>query len=272
MNINVKNNGSIILLVVIFGGIFLVLFGGTFGFIFTQHKFQVSKIEREKAMEIAEAGVNYYRWFLAHYPDDLTDGTGEPGPYEHEYYDPEGGAIGKFSLEIGGVGQCGSLSAVDISSTGWTYKEPSFKRQVKVRYARPSVAEYAYIINDNVWAGADREIKGKYHANGGIRMDGENDSLVTSAKETWLCTESFGCDPPEEKPGVFGDGEGGELGLWKFPVEQVDFTGLSLDLAQMKNLAQTDGLYFGPRDRGYHVIFRNDGTFDIYRVTSVGAV
>ncbi|MBU1179086.1 hypothetical protein KKB69_02005 [Patescibacteria group bacterium] len=268
-----NNRGSIVLMVLVFSGIFIILFSGTFGFIFTQHKFQAEKAEREKALEIAEAGANYYKWFLSHYPDDLTDGTGEPGPYEHEYYDPEGGAIGKFSLEISGVQSCGFYSAIDITSTGWTHKEPSLKRVVKVKYARPSVAEYAYILNDNVWAGADREIKGKYHSNGGIRMDGENDSLVTSAKTTWQCTSSFGCSSPYEvKPGVFGDGEGGERGLWEFPVQSIDFAGLSLDLVQMKNLAQAAGVYFAPQGKGYRVVFKNNGTFDAYAVNSVNAV
>jgi len=267
------NNGSIILLVVIFGGIFTILFAGTFGFIFTQHKFQKSKIENERAFQIAEAGVNYYRWFLSHYPDDLTDGTGVSGPYEHEYFDPEGSAIGKFSLEISGVSQCGATTAIDIISTGWTYVEPDIKRVVMARYSRPSVAEYAYLLNANVWAGSDREIKGRYHSNGGIRMDGENDSLVTSAKDTWNCTPSFGCsDPYEEKSGVFGAGGGGEKGLWKYPVETTDFNGLSLDFSQMKNLAQTHGIYLGPQSDGYHVIFKNDGTFDVYVVTDVSAV
>lgn len=273
MNNLLKQRGSIVLLALVFGGVFLVLFGGTFGFIFTQHGFQVSKGEREKAMEIAEAGVNYYKWFLSHYPDDLTDGTGESGPYEHEYFDPEVGAIGKFSLEIDGVTQCGAVGAVDITSTGWTYREPNMKRVVKTRYSRPSVAEYAYILNDNVWAGEDREIKGKYHSNGGIRMDGENDSLVTSAKEDWQCTTSFGCSSPyETKPGVFGDGEGEEQGLWQFPVEQIDFAGISIDIAQMKTLAQANGIYLEPQSRGYHIVLKNDGTFDLFLVTSVNAV
>ncbi len=265
--------GYLVLLVLVFGSVLTILVGGTFGFVFTQHGFQGVKKEREVAVQIAEAGANYYRWFLSHYPDDLTDGTGGEGPYEHEYFDPEGGAIGKFSLEISGVEHCGVYSAIDIISTGWTYREPDFKREIKVRYARPSVAEYAYIINDNVWAGGDREIKGKYHSNGGIRMDGENDSLVTSAKDTWQCTPSFGCSSPyEEKAGVFGDGEGGESGLWKYPSEQVDFAGLSLDLSQMKTLAESDGLYFAPSSRGYHIIFNNDSSFDLYQVNSVGAV
>jgi hypothetical protein len=267
------NRGFITLFIIVFGSIFLIIIGGTLGFILTQHRAEKIKGEREKALQIAEAGINYYRWFLSHYPDDLTDGTGEPGPYEHEYYDPEGEAVGKFSLEISGVSQCDAITAVDITSTGWTYQEPDFTRKVRARYSRPSVAEFAYIINDNVWAGSDREIKGKYHSNGGIRMDGENDSLVTSAKETWNCTPSFGCDYPyEEKPGVFGEGEGQELGLWQFPVEPIDFTGITLDLAQMKTLAQSSGVYLPPVNQAYHVIFNSNGTFDVYKVTSIGSV
>ncbi|MCF7835707.1 MAG: hypothetical protein K9M15_01140 [Candidatus Marinimicrobia bacterium] len=276
MNIkkNKHNQGSILILVIVFGSVFSVLFGGTFGYIFTQHKFQAGKIEREKALDIAEAGVNYYRWRLAHYPDDLQDGTGESGPYEHEYSDPEGEAVGKFSLDIVGVDQCGFPSAIDITSTGWTYDEPSFTREIKVRYSRPSVAEYAYIINSSVWAGSDRVISGKYHSNGGIRMDGVSDSLVSSAEEVWNCTSSFGCDDPyEEKPGVFGDGGGDLLGLWQYPVEPVDFNAISLDLSQMKTVAQSDGLYFAKptSGKGYHVIFKQDGTFDLYRVISVNS-
>ncbi len=239
------NKGSITLLVVIFAGIMVVIFAGTTGFIFTQHRLQVKKADKELAVQIAEAGLDYYKWFLSHYPNDLQDGTGGPGPYEHEYNDPEGGAIGKFSLDVSGNNVCGSVASIDIESTGWTYDSPSIKRKVVGRYSRPSVAEFAYIIDDNVWAGSDREIKGKYHSNGGIRMDGENDSLVTSAVETWTCTSSFGCSPDQTVDGVFGSGEG--FDLWQFPAEPIDFVGLTLDLAQMKDAAQNfGGVYLGP--------------------------
>jgi len=271
MNYKLKklNRGSITLLVVVFSGIMVMIFMGTTGFIFSQSRLQTVKADKELAIQIAEAGLDYYKWFLSHYPNDLQNGTGVEGPYEQEYTDPEGGAIGKFSLEISGNTVCNSVSSIDITSTGWTYNNPNITRKVGVRYSRPSVAEYAYIIDDNVWAGADREIKGKYHSNGGIRMDGQNDSLVTSAVETWNCTSSFGCSSPyEEQSGVFG--AGGGSALWQFPAEPIDFVGLTLDLAQMKQAAIDSGLYFAPSGgRGYHVVFKNDGTFDISTVDSV---
>jgi hypothetical protein len=263
--------GYITILAVVFSAVFVLILSSLTGFIFVQHRLQIAKENREQAIQIAEAGLDYYKWFLAHFPDDLQDGTGGPGPYEHEYSDPEGGAIGKFSLEINGNLNCGETSSVSINSTGWTYADPSLKREVFGKYARPSVAEYAYILNSSVWAGSDREIKGRYHSNGGIRMDGENQSTVTSAVEDWLCSESFGCDPPETKAGIFGSGGGFEL--WEFPVPPIDFVGLTVDLVNMKNRAVSDGVYLGSSGaQGYHIILKNDGTFDLYRVDNTSWV
>ena len=36
--------------------------------------------DREQALQIAEAGTNYYQWHLAHYKNDYRDGTGQAGP------------------------------------------------------------------------------------------------------------------------------------------------------------------------------------------------
>ncbi len=279
-----KNKGAALVMILVFSGVFLVIIGAVMGLSIQQNRLNRQKVAKELAFQIAEAGLNYYKWHLAHYPEDLQDGTGQPGPYEHEYYDPQGGALGKFSLEISGQEQCGSTTSIIVTSTAWTYDYPQTKRILRAKYARPSIAEFAYIIDDNVWAGADREIKGKYHANGGIRMDGETDSLVTSAKDEWNCTPSFGCAYPYEvKPGIFGDSESQEQGLWQFPpeflIETIDFLGISMNLNQMKDLAQASGRYFPPATdfgypsgQGYHVIFKNNGTFDLYVITRLNAV
>jgi len=251
--------------VLVFAGVFALLIGGLTSFIFVQNRLQVAKEHRESALQIAEAGLNYYRWFLAHNPEDITNGTGEPGPYTIPYNDPEAGQVGTATLTIDGNEQCGQITSIDISSEGHTLQKPEYARTVLGRYARPSVAEFAYIIDASVWAGADRDIRGRYHANGGIRMDGTNQSTVTSAVSTWQCTGSFGCNPTQTQPGVFGAGTGSEL--WEFPVPQIDFVGLTSDLVAMKTRAQTNGVYIGPsNDDGYRMVLRNNGTFDLYRV------
>jgi len=267
--------GSTVILVLVFSGIFITLVTSLAGYLFVQQRLHLSKENRERAVQIAEAGLDYYKWFLAHYPNDMTDGTGAPGPYLHEYMDPEGGTMGYFSLEIEGNEVCDSVSSVDIESTGWSVNDPSMQRTVYGRYSRPSVAEYAYILNSNVWAGDDRVIIGPYHSNGGIRMDGDNRSTVTSGVTSWLCTSSFGCDPSTTEDGIFGIGDQPEL--WNFPVPPMDFQGITVDLTAMRDVADDNGIHLNPYggnsdQRGYRLVFKADGTVDVYRVTNTNYV
>jgi hypothetical protein len=175
--------------------------------------------------------------------------------------------VGTFSLTINGNQECGQTTTIDISSTGTANDNPLYTRTITGRYTRPSVAEYSYIVNTNVWAGADRVITGKYHSNGGVRMDGSNNSTVESSVSTWQCTSSFGCSGTQTKNGVFGAGS--NPALWKYPVPQIDFAGITVDLTAMKTYAKNNGgLYFGPvggesGKRGYHAIFKADGTVDV---------
>lgn len=261
---------------VVFVGIFLMVTSSLAGFLLISRKVQRENENREKAIQIAEAGIDYYRWHLAHFPTDLKDGTNVSGPYVHTYADPEGGTAGTFSLSVDGNLKCGATTAVDITSTGKSANDAVVSRTVKARYARPSVAEYSYIVNTNVWAGADRVITGKYHSNGGVRMDADNRSDVTSSVSTWQCTSDFGCSSTQTKAGVFGAGT--NPAYWNYPIPQVDFAGISVDLTAMKNYAKNQGgLYFAPLSgtaskRGYHLIFRSNGTVDVYKVTNTTGV
>jgi hypothetical protein len=261
--------GFLLVLVLVFGGIFFMMASAFIGYVITQSQVSQAKYNKERALDIAEAGLDYYKWYLAHNPNDTTNGTGTVGPYVHTYNDPEGDAIGEFSLDIASSTACGDVYAMDITSTGYTYDNPNIERIVYGRYARPTVAEFAYIINSNVWAGADRVIVGPYHSNGGIRMDGTNNSTVTSGQETWSCTSSYGCSPTNNSAnGVLGSGPNDEL--WSFPSTPINFTGITVDLAAMQDKAQNHGgRYFGPSGGyGYRVVFKTNGTIDVYRVTN----
>jgi Tfp pilus assembly protein PilX len=263
--------GFLLVLVLVFGAIFFLIASAFIGYVVTQGSLVRAKHAKEQALNIAEAGLNYYRWYLAHYPGDTTNGTTTPGPYVHTYADPEGTTLGEFSLELASSTACGEVYAIDITSTGRSYDTPDVTRTIYGRYARPTVTEYAYIINANVWAGADRTIIGPYHSNGVIRMDGTNNSTVTSGQETWVCDGSMSCSPGgtgSVKDGVYGNGPNDHL--WSFPSPPINFTGLTVDLSAMQTKAQTGGgLYFAPSGNyGYRIRFNANGTITVYRVTN----
>jgi len=267
------NKGYLVVLILVFGAIFFVMISAFMGFVIVERRVQEASYNKERALDIAEAGLNYYKWYLAHYPDDTTNGTTTPGPYVHQYEDPEGGVVGEFSLDIAGLTSCGDIYAVDIYSTGYTYDDPDRERIVYARYARPTVSEFAYIINSNVWAGDDRTIVGPYHSNGIIRMDGTNNSTVTSGQENWVCDDSeLPCDPHDDGDtidAVYGDGPNSDL--WTFPSTPINFTGLTVDLADMQDKAENNGgIYISPSgEYGYRLHFNGDGTVDVYEVDEV---
>lgn len=268
-HINTQHSGFLLIVVLIFGAVFLVIISSFVGYTITQGKVVEQRYQLERASDIAEAGLNYYRWFLAHYPNDVTNGTGLPGPYIHQYNDPEGAAIGEYSLSVASSTYCGDVASIEVSSTGHTYQDPDVKRTIVARYAQPTVAEYAFIINSSVWAGSSLSIIGPYHSNQGIRMDATNFSTVTSGLSTWNCTATFGCSPSGSRNGVFTTTGTSNPLLFSFPSAPINFTDLTIDLSDMLNRAQTrGGRYIPPSGNyGYHITFNGNGTFTVRRVT-----
>jgi len=264
----IKNNetGTLLIIVVVMTGLFVFMLSGYLSMITFQQKLTNAKIAQIQALHIAEAGINYYRWHLSHESEDYQDGTGANGPYVHEYYDPTTGLIGNYSLEITPP-EAGS-TVVTIKSVGWTNDYPSIKRTLEVKYGEATLAKYSFLTNNDIWLGDTESVSGEMHSNGGIRMDGTNDSLVTSALETYTCTPSHGCNY-EIKDGVWGSGPNSDL--WYFPVASVDFNTITLDLASLKTEAQTNGDYYSGQNYGYHITFVNDGTYNIYTITALTA-
>ena len=273
--------GTITPALIIISGAFLIVIYGLLFVLSIQLEFSNRQIGQEAALHIAEAGVNYYRWHLAHDPDDFTDATGQPGPYEHDYSDPQGQPVGKYSLEV--IPPSSGSSIVTIRSTGWTYQFPKIKRVVTVQYGLPSFSRYSFLSNASSWYGAGITVNGLVHSNNGIRMDGTNTSLVSSAQETYMYGSETGCGPgypapnnhPQQKPGVWG--AGGDQGLWQFPptypITTVDFDTISFDLDDMRDSAIAEGLHLDDSTpAGYHIIFADNGTFDLRRVTNVSSI
>ena len=251
-------------MVLVFAGIFMTILTSFVVFIVTQSRLIQQRVQFDEAGQIAEAGINYYKWYLSHYPNATTTS------YTGVYTDPEGAAIGQYVVSVASSTYCGEVASLKVTSTGNTYAAPTVKRTVSAAYARPNVAEYSFVINSNVWVGDDVDIVGAYHTNGGVRMDGTNNSTVSSGQSTWSCDASFGCSPTSNKAGVFTTTANPNTALFQYPVAPIDFAGITVDLSRIQQKAQTGGgLYFGPSAKaGYQVIFNNNGTVTVNKVNS----
>ena len=268
--------GVTVFLVLGFMGVFAIILGTLSSYVLTQGKYGRALYAREVALNVAESGLEYYRWFLAHNPTIMNNGTGLVSPYTYAVNDPEGGSMGSAQVTATTNLQCGAVQWVDLVSRGVADISPGFPRTLSARYMRPSIAEYSYVVNTNVWAGANRTIRGPYHSNGGVRMDATHNSDVTSGVATWYCNSSYGCNPTQSSaPGVVGSGS--NPALWTYPAptmadlfQTAANTTYQLDM-KAKAVAQ-GGIYYGPasgsvNNRGYHLIFNPEGTVTIKRVS-----
>jgi len=256
--------GSIAPALIIIFGVFLAVIYGLLLVLTLQLDYSHRQLASEEALSVAEAGINYYRWHLAHDPTDYQDGTGNTGPYIHEYNDPGGGRIGQYTLNI--IPPEDGSNIVTVESTAETDRFPGIQRTITARFGSPSISEYAFLNNGSTWYGSNITVTGPIHSNNGIRMDGTNLSYVRSAKEDYQCGSETGCLPPQNRPGVWG--AGGDQSLWEFPVPAVDFDSISVDLSEMRTAAQTGGLHLDEtsnQDDGYHIVF-NGTTFSVYLV------
>ena len=271
-------DGYIIIQTLVFGTVAALLLGALMGWAVINLKLGDRVILSEKAFHVAEAGIEYYRWHLAHNPLDFTDGTGESGPYVHQYKNKDGESIGNFTLDIEPP-PIGS-TIVTVVSTGQPIENENIKRSIEVKMAIPSIAKYAFVANSKMRFGEGTEVVGPIHSNDGIRFDGFAHNLVTSAKPQYddpdhSGFEEFGVHthlspidplPPTEVPNRLDVFAAGRL----FPVPAVDFNGFTASVADIKSKAQAEGLYFSASGAfGYNLVLKTDNTFDLYRVDNL---
>jgi len=250
-------------------------------------KIAKSTFYKEQAFQIAESGIDYYRWHLAHNANDFQDGTGTSGPYSHVFYDKDGNAIGHFILTI--TPPITGSTIVTIKSEGHVDAYPTIKRTIQTRLAIPSFAKFAIVADDIMRFGEGTEVYGPIHSNEGIRFDGIAHNIVTSALSDYDDPDHSGDDefgvhthvtasdgsvndsfrpleapsnPVQARNDVFMIGR-------QFPVPQSDFTGITNDLSLIKTNATSGGKYLAPSGAlGYHIVFKTNDTYDLYKVNS----
>lgn len=271
-----KQSGSTLILLAPLIAIITMGLVAIMGSATTQLRVMRSTAAKELAFQIAESGINYYQWHLAHFPSDYADGTGQTGcnpcgPFVKDYKDTDNQTVvGQYSLKI--TPPLTGTTIVTIESTGWTTSNPSVKRVITARYGIPSLAKYAFLTNSNAWIGSSESVTGEFHTNGGVRFDGSGNAPISSARTTYSCSSTFGCSPTQNKPGIWGSAPAATKSFWQFPEPAVDFSAWTADLSTIKSGAQTAGIYLPPSSaQGYSLVFNSNGTVTIYKVTSLRA-
>lgn len=289
MKKNNKNNRGVVLLnVLIFTVIAILIVTAFVGWVSSSVKIAKSTIYKEQALQIAESGIDYYRWHLAHNSNDFKDGTTENGPYSHVFYDKDGNAVGQFILTI--TPPITGSTIVTIKSEGRVDEYPLIKRTIQAKLAIPSFAKFAIVADDVMRFGEGTEVFGPIHSNKGIRFDGLAHNIVTSAvssyndpdhtgnnefgvhthvntgggvNDTFRSQEAPPTTPTPTRSDVFLAGR-------QFSVPPSDFTGITNDLSTIKTKAQSGGKYLAPSGSiGYHIVFKNNDTYDLYKVTNL---
>jgi len=252
-----------------------------------------------KALQLAEAGVDYYKWHLSHDEndhkdghtwccgDDDGDGVGDDaltledcggvcGPYTTEYRNCNDVAIGKYSLMITPP-SLGS-TVVGVESTGWVYEDNSVKKVVTSQLGKKSLARYSFLSNSSIWIGEGESTSGPFHSNKGIRFDGDCNASVTNASPDYLYRDY---DEDDNiiyvlHDGIWGLAEDDPCGqYWNYPDSPVDFSLFTVDMASIKKKAEDYGIYlpqfnrsvFHP-GRGYKIVFRDDGKVEVTAIRS----
>jgi hypothetical protein len=237
-------SGQLAIQVLLFGFISILLISG---FVLWSDTY-VKSVSRDQykslAFTIAESGIEYYRWHLAHSPQDFKDGTGtSTQPYIHVYNDKDGNRLGQFELQI--TTPASGTTITTITSTGRVDSDPTAYKVIKVKMGLPSLARYSVAANADIRFGEGTDVYGQLHSNGGIRFDGVAHNIISSAKSQYddpdhSGGQEFGVHthagtvdplPPAAVPtrtDVFMAGR-------SFPVPAVDFNGITTYLANIKS-------------------------------------
>jgi type II secretory pathway pseudopilin PulG len=224
-------------------------------------RFNQFEARSAQAMNISEAGVNYYLWHMSHNPSDYKDGGSTPtvapfGPYVHNYYDTDGNFLGTYTLYITPPSNGSTIAT--IKSIG---QVPNFSgtRTILAQLGQPSFSNYIFLGDTDLNFSPTTTTTGPVHSNGCVQFDGTNNGPVTSAKATCL-SGSVG--------GVHG--AGGPKSQWQYPVSPISFSSVTANLNTLQTASQTAaGIYLGASGGiGWSIVLKADGTLDVYKVTN----
>lgn len=276
-----KSKGIIIPFVIAFGSILAIILVSLLGYISYRYQQAVRQTARSNALQVAEAGLNYYHWYIIHTLEGKSSAQNElywrGSPLGVPYYDGQlkdqsGNVIGGYRLEV--TPPQNNSTIIQTKLTGWDAKHPTIKRVINARFRKQAWSEFAVVGNDILRFGPGTEVWGPIHSNNGIHFDGVAHNLVMSNMATTYWDPDYG----ENKPAVW-TALPNETQVFlagkKFAASYKDFNKIGVDFGVMKDAAKNGGLYLSPLNSpycGYHIVLRTDHKVNVYKVKACGSV
>lgn len=278
-----KKSGSVMVMALITLSIASILFTGLITYVISQINYSSHMAAKESALHIADAGIEFYKWYLSHETDgmqmqDILEFWDQTSPYPigtNGAYEVDYNGIGKYSIVV--TPPTDGTSVITVASTGWTNKKPNAKRTIKVKMRVGSWSEYVILSDSDLEIEDGEDVQGKVHSNGGIRFDGVAHNTVTSSVPSYLYSGTG-----TTKDGVWTSwaneyntnmGNNVFLSGKTFPAAPKDFDSVTASFLEIFNAAEDIALDFSPATKGHQVILEGTSV-SIYRVlnTNKGAV
>lgn len=278
---NKNQQGAILIYLILFIAVFALVMPAVVANFVAKIQLLETTITREQALQIAEAGVNYYQWHLVQFPGDYQDDDnlvvctngGETKCHNYVDYDTQQ-TIGQFRLTI--TAPNSGETAVTVASTGWTSDKPNIKRTVTATYGIPSLASYALLAHDWIYGWSTESYSGPMHSDTGIRFEGTTTSSITSSVNTTYlddCNQEYpenqSCTTQVTRDAIWalGANKTQSSPYWDNPTTTADFTGISTSFATISQKSSLTGNINLPfYSSGHSLVFNSNGTVSVYKV------
>lgn len=235
-----------------------ILLSGLFVFVSSSQRKSRAEVRKQQALQFAESGIYFYKWYLASQLDGRTDeqiedfwnsGTvcGVDTPCQRTVENGLGIVAGEYDIDVSFLDPSNPDTAL-VTSVGWPVNHPSQTRTIQVRMRRPSWCEYTVLSNGDMSFWNDTLVWGKLHANGTIFFDGG-----TAYGEVTSSTPD-GIQPVDEN--IY---QGGTTS----PVPPADFSSVQISIDYLRNKSQESGGIYLPKDNdyeGYYANINSDGS------------
>lgn len=196
-------NGTVLAYMLIIMTIVSILLVSILQYVTSQMRYGFYNYDKEEAFQIAESGMNFYKWYLAKEmetrttPQDILDywnGTPIGTDYDCDEADAyivdyESGDIrGKYCIEVDPPDEWSTVFTV--RSVGWTDANPNAKRTVQARFRRPSFSEYMLVGDKQFVLNDQAVVHGRLHSNEGVHFNGVAYNTVSSEQDTYYYSDS----------------------------------------------------------------------------------